>query len=57
MAREKELQERYHETLYLASQNGMQDVICFKDKTSTILREHHANLHLGKENNQIIKLH
>lgn len=33
----------------------MQDVICFKDKTSAILREHHANLQLGEENNQIIK--
>ena len=48
-------QEKYHETLYFASQNGMQDMICFKDKTSTILREHHANLQLGEEKNQIIK--
>lgn len=34
--------------LYFASQNGMQDVICF-------LREHHASLQLGEEKNQIIK--
>ena len=49
------LQEKYHETLYFASQNGMQDVICLKDKTSTILQEHHANIQLGEEKNQIIK--
>jgi len=30
-------------------------VLCFRDKTNSILREHHANLQLGDEKNQIIK--
>ncbi len=52
----KKLQEKYNETMYFASQNGLQDVICFKDRTSTILREHHANLQQsGEEKSQIIK--
>ncbi len=42
--------------MYFASQNGLQNVICFKDRTSTILREHHANLQQsGEDKSQIIK--
>jgi len=30
-------------------------VLCFRDKTNSILQEHHANLQLGEEKMQIIK--
>jgi len=33
----------------------MQDVICFKDKTSNIWRVHHAKLQLGEGKNPIMK--
>ncbi len=30
-------------------------MLCFRDKTSNILREHHANIQFGDEKTQIIK--